>query len=171
MSDTNTTASARALLDTLRARWQALAPREQTALRVAGVVVTVGLVWGLAVQPAWRTLQTAPATRAALDLQWQRMVAEADDARALRALPPVSQDVALEALEAATERLGEGAELVSQGEARAMLSVRGLEPAALRQWLTEVRRGARARVVEARLQRGADGLSGSIVLALGGGGS
>jgi general secretion pathway protein M len=37
----------------------------------------------------------------------------------------------------------------------------------LQAWLTEVRSAARARPVEAQLQRGPTGFSGSIVLSLG----
>ncbi|HMR70186.1 MAG TPA: hypothetical protein PKA84_08115, partial [Rubrivivax sp.] len=41
---------------------------------------------------------------------------------------------------------------------------------ALRRWLAEVRRGARAQPVELRLTRDGQGWRGSVVLALGGGG-
>lgn len=56
-----------------------------------------------------------------------------------------------------------------QGE-RAVVAVQGVDGEALRRWLAEVRRGARAQPVELRLTRDGQGWRGSVVLALGGGG-
>ena len=57
----------------LAARWQALAPREQTLVLAAGGLVLLALLWWLALAPALQTLRTAPARHAALDQQVQRM--------------------------------------------------------------------------------------------------
>lgn len=151
----------------LRQRWEALAARERQGLAAAAAVVVLALVWLVAVQPAWRTLAAAPATLAELGALRQAMQADADDARALRAMPPLPREVALEALQAATERLGEGARLTLQGD-RAALVLKDVDGDALRQWLGEIRGGARARVLEAQLRRGAAGYSGQATVALGG---
>src|SRR3989344_959783 len=50
----------------LRARWQALAPREQTLVLAAGGLVAFALLWWLAAAPALSTLRAAPARHAAL---------------------------------------------------------------------------------------------------------
>jgi general secretion pathway protein M len=157
-----------AALTPLRLRWQALSPRDQAALQVAAAVLLVGLVWLLAVQPAWRSLARAPAELDALELQSQAMQALAAESTALRATPPVSLPQAGEALQAATARLGEQGKLTLQGD-RAVLSLTGVGTAALANWLAEARAGARARPIEATLNRGPQGYSGSLVVSLGGG--
>ncbi|HET9643377.1 MAG TPA: type II secretion system protein GspM, partial [Burkholderiaceae bacterium] len=39
----------------LRARWQAMAPRERRLVLVCGIVLLLGLLWLVALQPALRT--------------------------------------------------------------------------------------------------------------------
>ncbi len=152
-------------LEPLRRWWDTLAPRERTLVGVAAVAVVVLVTWTLAIQPAWRTLREAPARQARLDEQWQAMQRLADEARALRALPPVAKAQAANALKSASDRLGEQGRLSLQGE-RAVLTLNGASTSQLRGWLAEVRSGARARPVEANLTRGAEGYSGTIVVAL-----
>jgi general secretion pathway protein M len=152
----------------LRARWAALSARERQLVTLAVAVVGLALLWMLAVQPAWQTLRSAPAAQARLDAAWQRMQREAAEAQRLRALPPVAPALAAQTLQAATARLGEAGRLSIQGE-RAVLTLDGADGNAIAQWLAEVRRGARARAVEARLEAGGDGYSGRIVVAIGGG--
>ena len=168
----------------LAQRWAALAPRERNGLSLALAALGLLLVWNLAVQPAWRTLQTAPAQRAALDAQVADMRALAAEARELRALPPVGPEQAEAALRAATERLGSGARLNLTG-GRATVTLTQVDPTALGAWLAEVRSGARARVTDLQLGRSpapapnvgagasapaagaAPGYSGTVVLLLG----
>lgn len=155
------------LRDQLRARWRALAPRERRLLSVAGVLLGVLLLWLLAVQPALRTLREAPAEIDRLEAQLQRMQRQAAEARELRNTTPVAPAQSLEALRAATQRLGERAKLVVAGE-RVTVTLTGVEGQELRDWLAEVRSGARARPVEVQLTRAGQGFNGSLVLALGG---
>lgn len=159
-------------LQTLRQRWSALSARERRALGLAGVTLGLALVWAEAVQPAWRTIRTAPAQQAALDAAWQQMQRDADETRRLRALPPVAPALAAQALQAATARLGDTAKLSLQGE-RAVLTVDGAPGEAIVQWLTEVRQGARARAVEANLEARPDadraGYRGRITVTIGAG--
>ena len=72
---------------------------------------------------------------------------------ALRTLPPVPAAQAAQALQAASEHLGSGARLTITGE-RAVLTLTGISSEALQAWLGEARSAARARPVEAQLQRG-----------------
>jgi general secretion pathway protein M len=95
------------------------------------------------------------------------MQRRAAEARELRAATPVAPDQAGAALKAATDRLGTSARLSVQGD-RAVLTLSDIGTSALRDWLAEVRSGARARPVEVNLTRGAKGLSGTLVLAIGG---
>jgi general secretion pathway protein M len=151
----------------VRARWKALAAREQRLLALAFAVVLLALLWWVALQPAIRTLRSAPAEHDRLDGQLQAMQRLAAEAGALRATPPVTMEQAAAALTAATERLGGRGRLSLQGE-RAVLTLDGVGSQALRDWLAEARSGARARPVEVQLTRGAQGFSGTLVVALGG---
>ena len=147
--------------------WAVRSARDRRLLGLAGTVLGLFITWSLAVQPAWRTLQGAPVQRDALDGQWQAMQRLAAEAKDLRAAPPVSIEQSSAALRAATERLGDQGRLAMQGE-RAVLTLQGVSTSQLRDWLAEARSGARARPVEARLTRAAQGYSGTVVVALGG---
>lgn len=160
------TAAVRALAP-LRQWWAALSARDRRLLALAGGVLGLFITWTVAVQPAWRTLQAAPAQREVLDAQWQAMQRLAAEAKDLRGAPPVSVEQSSAALQAATARLGDKGRLALQGE-RAVLTLQGASTSQLRDWLAEARSGARARPVEARLTRAAQGYSGTVVVALGG---
>lgn len=146
--------------------WLARTTRERRAVIVVMVVLAALLVWSLFIQPAWRSTRAAPAVLDQLDGELQQMQRIAAESRVLRAVAPVSQAQAGAALKAATERLGDKAKLNLQGD-RATLSLTGISPEALRAWLNEARSGARARPVEATLQRGPAGFTGSITVTLG----
>lgn len=147
--------------------WRSLGVRERRAVAFAGVLLGAAMLWLLALAPALRTLARVPAQIDAAEAQLQAMQRLAAEAQALRSATPVTAEQAGAALRAATERLGESAQLVLQGE-RAVLTVKGVGGSALRDWLAEARSGARARPVEVNLTRGANGLSGTLVLAIGG---
>ena len=151
-----------------RARWTALGLRERRLVVVAVLLLAVFGIWLLAVAPALHSLRSAPARLDAVEAQLQSMRVLAEEARALRAIAPVPPGQATAALLAATERLGDAGRLALQGE-RAVLTLNGASGADITAWLTEVRAGARARPVEANLTRGAEGFSGTLVVALGSG--
>lgn len=162
----------RALPGALRAVWAARSPRERTVLSLAAGVLGMALLWTLAVQPARQTLQRVPAQIAAADAQLHAMRLLAEEARALRALPPARAGQgadAAQAVQAAADRLGPRARLSLQGE-RAVLTLDSLSPEEFTALLAEARAGARARPVEARLSRSDRGLSGTLILDLGAGG-
>jgi len=154
-------------LSALRERWAAMAPRERRGVLLATTVLGLYLFWAVALQPALRTLRTAPGQIAALDAELQAMQRLAAEAGSLRALPQVPAGQAGAALQAATARLGGAGKLVLQGD-RAVLTLTDCAPAAFGAWLAEVRTGARAGALEARLTRGEAGLSGTVVVAIGG---
>ncbi|MET0350288.1 MAG: type II secretion system protein GspM [Rhizobacter sp.] len=150
-------------------RWKALAERERLAVIVAATLIGIWLVWAIAIQPAWRTLQQAPKQIDALDVQLQAMQRLAAETRELRAVATVGQSQQQEALKAATERLGaEKARIAVQGD-RATLTLTGVTGEQLRAWLGEARSGARVRPVETQLSRGPTGYTGTVIVALGGG--
>jgi general secretion pathway protein M len=151
----------------VRAWWAALPARERRLVLAAAAVVAAFLAWVLAVQPALRTLREAPAQLETLDAQLQTMQRLAGEARELRTASPLSAAQSAVALKAASDRLGDKARLSVQGE-RAVLTLNGVGSEALRNWLAEVRSGARARPIEAQLSRGPQGFTGTLTLAIGG---
>lgn len=149
-------------------QWQALGERERLALTVVAALLGLLLAWSVLLAPALRTLKTAPGELELAELQLQQMQAQAQEARLLRAAPPVPPAQAEAALKASVEHLGAAARLNVTGD-RAIVTLNGIAPSALQAWLGEVRAAARARPVEAQLTRGPKGYSGNLVLSLGGG--
>lgn len=161
-------AAARVPRELLRQWWQGLARRERRLIGAAALVVGLALLWWVALAPAVRTLQQAPARIDAADTQLQVMQRLASEARELRGVTPVPADQAGNVLKAATARLGDKGRLSLQGD-RAVLTVAGVSSIALRDWLAEARSGARARTIEANLSRGSTGLTGTVVVGMGAG--
>ncbi|MBC7484239.1 MAG: type II secretion system protein M [Rhizobacter sp.] len=147
--------------------WQGRAPRERQALIAVVVVVALFTVWSLFIAPALRTLREAPAQLDRLDAQLQQVQRAAAESVVLRSVAPVSNAQASLALKAASDRLGDRARLTLQGD-RASIALTGVDTESLRAWLQEARSGARARPVEAQLQRGPQGYSGALNVTLGG---
>lgn len=146
-------------------RWKQLAARERVMVAAAGTLLGLALLWWVGVQPAWQTLRGAPARLEQLDGQLLIMRKLAAEARELRQSPAPAGVQAQAALTAASERLGASARLSVQGD-RAVLTLEGVDPGALRNWLVEVRTGARARPLEAQLVQGGAGFSGTVTVVL-----
>lgn len=157
--------SALPALAILRSAWGKLAVRERRLVGSAAALLAGAALWWGAIQPAWQTVRTAPARLDALEAQTQAMRQQAAEVRELRQSPPPAPPQAAAALKAASDRLGAAARLTVKGE-RAVLLVESVGTDALRDWLTEVRSGARARPIEAQLARTEAGFTGSITLAL-----
>ena len=152
--------------DQLQARYSKLDARERRMVVAIAALLAFLVVWLILVRPAWKTLDEAPALRAQADAQLLQMQAISNEAKQLRALPPVPQSVAEQVLKSATDELGGKAKLAVQGD-RATLSVTGINGEDLRKWLIQARGGARARPVEATLNRAGDGYNGTVVVAIG----
>lgn len=151
----------------IRQRWMELAPRERQGIRWALWAIMALLLVTLGIQPAWRTLQQAPAQIDLVEGQLRHMNQLASEARMLRAAPVVSTAKSIEALQAACDRLGAVAKLNLQGQ-QASVTFNGVTPEALTQWLREIRTVGRVRVTEASLARTGTTYSGSVLVALGG---
>ena len=150
----------------LLARYAKLDARERQMVVIIVAAVTFLVVWLALVRPAMNTLDAAPVLRAQADAQLLQMQAISNEARQLRALPPVPPSVAEQVLKSATDQLGGKAKISVQGE-RATLSVTGINGEELRKWLLQARGGARARPVEANLMRAGDGYNGTLVVSIG----
>lgn len=150
----------------LAARWQALAARERLGVALAGAVLGLYLVWALALAPAWRTLRETPPRIAQAEEELRQMRRLGDEAQSLRAQAPVRAEQSEAALRAATARLGTGASLGTVQGDRVTITFKGLPPADLAAWLSEVRNAARARVIEVHWRRSGSGYDGSATLLL-----
>ena len=145
----------------LSQRWAALSLREQRLVMLATGMLSLASLWWLALAPALRTLQQAPAQQAQLDTQWQHLTALQAQAQTLQKLPRMTQAAALKALQnVTTERLGTQAKLTTTGD-RCTVTLTQVAPEALAQWLTQARTQARAVPVEAKLQRAAQASEGA----------
>jgi general secretion pathway protein M len=87
MSETSD--SFKAQLAPVLAKWQALQPRERQMLTGMGWALGLVLIFMVGVRPAWRTLQAAPEQIKAVDTVLDDMRRQADEVKAMRALPPV----------------------------------------------------------------------------------
>ena len=151
----------------LKKWWLGLALRERRMVAAAAIVVVAALLWMLFSAPPLKTIKRVPAEIEQAELQLQAMQRLAGEARELRSATAVPPDQAAAALRTATTRLGDKARLALQGD-RAVLTLNGITSQALRDWITEARSGARARPLEANLTRNAQGLTGTLVVGLGG---
>ena len=148
-------------IEALQARWQAwwpeLAPREQRMVIVAGTLVTLALVWWVALAPALRTLATAPAAHAELDAQLQQMAALQLQAKALQSQPRANREDALRALETSVRQgLGPNAQIQVAGAGAGegvLVTLRATPADGLAQWLAQARGNARAVPREVHLTR------------------
>jgi len=155
----------------LRAFWQGLQPRERLALGLAVVVLTLYLLWAVALAPALRSLRAAPEQHRVADTQLAEVRALASQAQALqtqRGTQALSRAEAVRALEQATQQTLGAATRVSVVGNRATVSVNAATPDALARWLAQARLNARLLPVETRLQRNGEGAAlrwtGTVVL-------
>lgn len=150
----------------LHAWWSQRPPREKALLRGGGVLLGMALVWSVALAPALRTLRSYETQRAAQEAQLQTMLGLQAQAQAAQALPRLTPATAAQALQTSvTQAFGTHAELTLAG-GTATVTLRGVDAAALAQWLANARVNARAAPVQARLTHAANGWSGSLQMAL-----
>ncbi|MDO5692499.1 MAG: type II secretion system protein GspM [Pseudomonadota bacterium] len=146
------------------AAWARLDARERRLVALAATVVGLALLWWVGLAPALRTLREAGPQRQALQAQAQQMQQLKTEAEALKALPRMSRDEALRALEASVkQRLRDTGQLSVVGD-RANVVLKQTPADALAQWLADARMNARATPVDARLTRGAGTAPGAPVL-------
>lgn len=137
---------------TLRARWQALPPREQRSLALLASALGLVLVWLIAVAPALSALQESSQRRAQLTQQHAHLLGLQAKAQSLQKQTPLSRDEALRRLQGITAV--PGMQLNVQGE-RVSVQLKAVPAPALVQWLTQARTQAQALPLEAHLTRSA----------------
>jgi general secretion pathway protein M len=157
-----------ALQHTLKARWAAMAPREQRGLTLAVAVVALALVWSVLLAPALRTLKGVAAQNLQLATELERMQALQARAKLLQAKPALAPKESLKALQSAAAALGKAAVLQTMGD-QATLTLKQVSAADLAPWLSPGS-GTGLSASEVRLQRSGDGAeplwSGTLVFVL-----
>lgn len=156
-----------AVLAALQQAWAQRSPREKQLLGWGTATVMLALLWSLALAPAWRTWQEAPAKQARLDAQTQSMLQLQAQAKSLQTPSPISRSESAAWLEKNLTELGPNARLSLQGE-NATLSLDAAPAEALARWISLARERALAMPVQAQLQQGAGPsvLRGTLVLRL-----
>ena len=151
---------------TLQTWWEARAAREKQMLQVAAIVVAAGVLWAAGIAPALKTIQTFEATRNAQDAQLQSMLRLQGQAQSLRAVPRLEAAAAQQALQASvTQAFGAKADFQALG-GTATITLKGVEPQAVAQWLAVARTNARSAPLQARLSTSPQGWSGTLQMSL-----
>lgn len=143
-----------------------LSRRERIAVACAVLFVCLAVGWMVLIAPALKVLASSNAEHQLLDQKIQRLQSMAQEAKLLRAASPMNTADAATALQAATKaRLGAQSQITITGD-RANLSLRGVSPEALAQWLAEARNGAQSKPIDARLTRSGKDWDGNLVMQL-----
>ena len=153
--------------DAIRARWSALAPREQLMVAIALWTVSLGLIWALGLSPAWKALREAPAKHEKLDGQLSRMQALAAQAKTIeqeRSGSAPDRNTTTRLLQDSVQGLGSGAQLSLSGS-QAVIRMEGVAPQVLARSLDQWRRVARVVPTGADLRWQGSGWSGTVTLA------
>ena len=143
---------------TLRARLQALSPREQRSLALVASALGLVVVWLIAVAPALNALEESSQRRTQLTQQHAHLLGLQAKAQSLQKQTPLSRDEALRRLQ--STMLTPGMQLNVQGE-RVSLQLKAVPASALAQWLTQARTQAQALPLEAHLTRNASASAGA----------
>ena len=131
--------------------WARRSPREQQLLGIGFWVLSLAALWMLALAPALRTWQEAPARQALLDTQSQRMRQLQAQAQSLQKPAVITRTDATKWLEKNLAELGPNARISLQGET-ATLSLQAAPASALARWLSQARDNAQALPTQAQLQ-------------------
>ena len=135
-----------------KAAWARLSPREQLLLGTCIWLLGLAVLWVLALAPALRTWQEAPARQALLDAQSQRMRQLQAQAQGLQKPAAISRADAALWLQKNLAELGPNARISVQGDT-ATLSLQAAPAAALARWLSQARDNAQALPTQAQLQQ------------------
>lgn len=149
--------------------WQAFvsqrSAREQSGIYAAVWLMGLGLLWQVAVAPAWQVWRDSDAQLAQLAQQHTEMLALQQQAKLLQSQTRVGSEPAVQALQSICANLGEKVKCSRQAQ-RMTADVKGLSPQAMTQAWAQARTQAQAVVLESHLQRQGEAWDGQWVWAL-----
>lgn len=146
--------------------WQGMSARERIMVAAALGTVLLAVLWWVAIAPAWRTLQAAPAQHLAIDAKLERLGQWSAEARGLNELPigPVPpRNVVTATLQSSAQTLGAGTKISITGE-RAMVQLGPTDAPTLARWLSQMRINARVLPINADVKRVGERWTGSLEL-------
>jgi len=149
----------------LRAWWDARDARERRLLQLAFALVVVGLVYGLAIAPAWKIWRSHQDTAPRLQAAWQTMVQLQAQAKTLQAQPRQNAAAARAALQSAVQAMGAQAD-VTFGPEGARVVLRNVDGQTLAQWLASARIQAGSVPLQANISRNGAAWSGTVVMTV-----
>jgi general secretion pathway protein M len=135
-----------------RNAWHQRSARERSLLSLGALVLVLATLWSVALAPALRTWQEAPAKQAQLDAQSQRMRQLQTQAQAMQKPQTLSRTEAIEWLEKSLNSLGPNAQISVQGES-ATLRLQAAPAQALAHWMVQARENAQALPLQADVQQ------------------
>jgi general secretion pathway protein M len=149
----------------LQQYWQNATPREHLLIALMAAIICSALVFALLIQPAWRTVQAAPATLTRLDGQVLTMRAQAASLRAGATTPALSAAPASATMATADKALAGADATVSEtrGADGVTVTFKGVDSNKLAQWLAQP--AVQQRLLQINLTRDpAGGRAGGSVL-------
>jgi general secretion pathway protein M len=146
--------------------WRQRVPREQALLVACTALVLLALLWSLALAPALKTLRQHTVRSAQLQTTLAHMQSLQAQAQGLQGQGKQDAAQAQQALQNQTASLLGPQAVVALRSGGATVTLRSASPQALGRWLATIRTEAHAQVVQSRLQRNAEGWSGSVQLSL-----
>lgn len=135
-----------------RNAWHQRSARERSLLSLGALVLVLATLWSVALAPALRTWQEAPAKQAQLDAQSQRMRQLQTQAQGMQKPQTLSRAEAIEWLEKSLNSLGPNAQISVQGES-ATLRLQAAPAQALAHWMVQARENAQALPLQADVQQ------------------
>lgn len=132
--------------------WGQRSAREQNLLSLGALFLSLTALWSLALAPALRTWQEAPAKQAQLDAQSQRMHQLQMQAQGLQKPQTLSRAEAVQWLSKSLDSLGPNAQISMQGES-ATLRLQAAPAQALARWMVQARENAQALPLQADVQQ------------------
>lgn len=150
----------------LRLWWRQRAPREKWALQIALLLMATILLWMLALAPALRTLHSFDSNRLKLDADLQVMLRLQAQAQALQSTPRLSKAEASQALRESVQKTFDKNADITMNGGSATVTLRGVSPEVLAQWLANARTLAYSAPLQANLRNSPTGWSGTVQMAL-----
>jgi general secretion pathway protein M len=135
--------------------WQGLARRERTLVAVAAGIVALGLIFLLAIEPAWKARKRLGVDLPRLQGELVQIEALHDEIRELkdRTGGVQTSDALHAAAEQSIKRANIAGEVAKQGDSAISITARNVSVTKWFKWLETFMREARVQVVASRVER------------------
>ena len=128
-----------------------LSVREQLLINTLLFLISLYLIFFIAIAPALDSLHKSAAKAQVLDRQWGELLGMQSELKSIKSLPMIDAAQASEKLQTLTTQLGPLNKITLQ-DASARLQLKGVSPEALGEFLPELRKVAQAQVLATNLR-------------------